>query len=44
MHEDFTGLYMIDIMCVGTVLHVIEDALVRMNLSLNKSVLHVQVW
>ena len=36
MHEDFIGLCMIDNMCVGTIVHVIEDALVQMNLRLNK--------
>lgn len=36
VHEDFIGLYMIDDMCAGTIVHVIKDALVRMNLRLNK--------
>ena len=38
VHEDFIGLYMIDdtCMCAGTIVHVIKDALVRMNLRVNK--------
>ena len=36
VHKDFIGLYMIDVMCAGTIIHFIKDALVQMNLRLNK--------
>ena len=38
VHEDFIGLYMymIDDMCAETIVHIIKDALVWMNLGLNK--------
>ena len=36
VHEDVTGLYMINDISTETIVHVIKDALVQMNLGLNK--------
>ena len=36
MHEDFIGLCIIDDMSTGTIVHIIKDALVLMNLKLNR--------